>query len=177
MKKLLPVFIIILMVCPVFSATIITKSGQTLKGEVINKNDDSISVLLKIDMEDIQSIDETSDFVCPEKKVPVKPGNFEIIQGNAVPFPANISSLKRAVFKALKSHGYTILSDEPGIITYMLKKDDYDCTVRFCYCPNEYWYEYVDSTNLDANPAKNKIHRSYCRWINILEEDISDLYW
>ena len=41
----------------------------------------------------------------------------------------------------------------------------------------KYWYEYVDSTGLDADIQSNYIHRRYSRWINILEKEISEGYY
>lgn len=178
MKKIFLSLCVVLCACPPGSAaTIVTSSGQTYEGEIVNRDSSTISVLVEIDVADVVSVSNDTAFPCPVKKVPAKEGNFEVIQGSAIPAPIAVSDLRRSFYKALARHGYTVLSDEPGVITYMLKKDDFDCTVRFCYCPHEYWYEYVDSTNLDANPAKDKIHRSYRRWIGILEEDVSELYW
>lgn len=180
MKKLYGTAIFILCISVLsFSETVITKSGKTYTGKIIDENENgNISILIEINKDDIQSISEsdTAAFSRPVKKIPAKPGNFEVISGSAVPTPIDTSRLRTALYKALNKHGYKILSDEQGVITYQLWKRDFDCTVKFCYCENEYWYEYVESRNLDANPAKDKIHKNYRRWIGILEKELAFLY-
>ena len=100
-----------------------------------------------------------------------------LIQGGAVSAPIDTAKLENAFRRGLVSHGYRVLSSEPGVITYGLDNGRISLTMRFCYAPDEYWYEYVDSTGLDADIQSNYIHRRYSRWINILEKEISEGYY
>ena len=109
MKKLYGTAIFILCISVLsFSETVITKSGKTYTGKIINENENgNISILIEINKDDIQSISEsdTAVFSRPVKKIPAKPGNFEVISGSAVPTPIDTSRLRTALYKALNKHG------------------------------------------------------------------------
>jgi TolB-like protein len=113
----------------------------------------------------------------PVKKTPAKPGNFEIIPGKLISLPINRAKFKDAALEALSTLGYTVLSsDRDGVISARLKESSWWVEIRVCYWDDEYWFEYVDSLNLDANPAKDVIHRNYRRWIPNLDKNISLKY-
>lgn len=117
-------------------------------------------------------------YAAPVKKTPAKKGNFEIIQGRSVISPIDTKLMQASIIKAATNLGWIIEKNEPGIITLKLEKPRaWWVIVKVCYTADEYWYEYVDSYNLDANPAKNKIHRNYTnRWIPNLEKHIYAFY-
>ncbi|MBR1919881.1 MAG: hypothetical protein IJ831_09690 [Spirochaetales bacterium] len=108
--------------------------------------------------------------------VPATENGFEFVQGNRIYPPIDTAAFERAAISALKSRDYAIRERSEGCITYSLIRRDYDLTMRLRYNENEYWYEYVDSRNLDADPERNRIHKSYYRWIENLEKSINKEY-
>ena len=117
-------------------------------------------------------------YASPVKKTPAKEGNFEIIQGRSVISPIDTKLMQASIIKAATNLGWIIEKNEPGIITLKLEKPRaWWVIVKVCYTADEYWYEYVDSTGLDADIQSNYIHRRYSRWINILEKEISEGYY
>lgn len=117
-------------------------------------------------------------YAAPVKKTPAKEGNFEIITGARLIPPIDTKLMQASIIKAATNLGWIIEKNEPGIITLKLEKPkSWWVVIKVCYTTDEYWYEYVDSYNLDANPAKNKIHRNYTnRWIPNLEKHIYAFY-
>lgn len=118
-------------------------------------------------------------YAAPVKKTPAKEGNFEVIQGNFIAKPIDVKLMQESIVKAATNLGWIIQNNVPGETTLRLsKKNSWWVVIKVCYTENEYWYEYVDSNNLGANPAKNKIHRNYTkRWIPNLEKHISRFYY
>ena len=110
--------------------------------------------------------------VKPQKKVPAKEGNFEVIMGGMVDIPIDMERFEEAASWGARKHGWKVLGKEPGVIRLRLEKNSYWVEMNICYWEDEYWYEYQDSWNLDANPAKNKIHNGYKRWIANIEKQI-----
>ncbi len=117
-------------------------------------------------------------YAAPVKKTPAKEGNFEIITGARLIPPIDTKLMQASIIKAATNLGWIIEKNEPEIITLKLEKPRaWWVVIKVCYTTDEYWYEYVDSYNLDANPAKNKIHRNYTnRWIPNLEKHIYAFY-
>lgn len=114
----------------------------------------------------------------PVKKTPAKEGNFEIITGAKIIPPIDTKLMQQSVIKAATNLGWTIEKNAQNEITLKLEKPkSWWIIVKVCWTSNEYWYEYVDSYNLGADPAKNKIHRNYeSRWIPNLEKHIYGFY-
>lgn len=173
MKKLLVLLICFLISLSLMAESISLNDEDELSRSIANQGQNIEKEIESLPENSIGSIKSLEQYGCPTKKVPVIPGNFEVIEGNSVFPPIDTQKLETVVIKSLLSRGYKILNVSPGVITYQLWKRDYDLTMRFCYCQDEYWYEYVNSRNLNANPMKNKIHKSYYRWISIIEKDIS----
>ncbi|MBP3417487.1 MAG: hypothetical protein J6K76_08990 [Spirochaetaceae bacterium] len=114
--------------------------------------------------------------VKPQKKVPAKEGNFEVIMGEMVDIPIDMERFEEVAARGARSHGWKVLETSPGVIKLKLEKRDWWVTMNICYWEDEYWYEYQDSWNLDAKPAKDKIHRNYRRWIANIEKKIYEEY-
>ncbi len=108
--------------------------------------------------------------------IPATKNGFEVVQGKRVYPPIDTAAFKKAALAALKSRDYVIKDRSEGCITYALIRRDYDITMKLKYNEKEYWYEYVESRNLDADPKKNRIHKSYYRWIENLEKSINKEY-
>lgn len=90
--------------------------------------------------------------VKPQKKVPAKEGNFEVISGNMVDVPIDMERFLNVASRAARHHGWKILGKDSGVIRLWLEKRDWWVEMNICFWEDEYWYEYQDSWNLDANP-------------------------
>jgi TolB-like protein len=115
----------------------------------------------------------------PVKRIPVRAGNFELIQGTSrhIRAPIDMDRFRRAAIGAMNTLRYTIESDVPGSISF--KHDNGDTwwvRIKLCYWNDEYWYEYIDSYDLKADPARNRIHRNYKEWIEDLDDELEDRY-
>lgn len=181
MKRVCTIASLLLISVSLFATTFTLNDGSTITGTIQNETVDAYQVLVTIPKSSViasSNMGQTnvSSFTKPVKKTPTVPDNFEVIQGAAVSAPINMDRFAVAASNALAAHGYRIISSEPGIINYKLAKSNYSLTMRLCYAPDEYWYEYVDSYNLDANPYKDKIHKNYYKWIQILEKELAKNY-
>ena len=174
MKKTVFASVMLFVSAAMLSAVSLTLSdGSIIEGNVTGIDGDKAEVVFMLPL----SMIEDNQWQKPEKIVPPYPDSFVLIQGGAVSAPIDTAKLENAFRRGLVSHGYRVLSSEPGVITYGLDNGRISLTMRFCYAPDEYWYEYVDSTGLDADIQRNYIHRRYSRWINILEKEISEGYY
>ncbi|MDD7200870.1 MAG: hypothetical protein SPF89_03215 [Sphaerochaetaceae bacterium] len=158
---------------------LVTKQGKVLYGTVIQDQgrvvityDDGVTEEMGAD-----SVDDVSLFVPPTRKDVARKGNFEVVDGLSVSTPIDMNKFRRAMLLALSAHRWVVDEERPGELYCRLSKGaSWWVTIRICYTPSGYWYEYLDSKNLDANPVKNKIHRNYPRWIQILEREMIKLY-
>lgn len=112
----------------------------------------------------------------PVRDVNVK--NFTVILGQRITAPIDTNLMNASIAKAATNLGWTVEKSIPNEVTLKLQQNNsWWIIIKVCYTQNEYWYEYIDSKNLGANPAKNKIHRNYkSRWIPNLEKHIYAFY-
>ena len=175
MKKTVLIFLTtILLTSTLNSAAINLKNGTVLDGEIIEIGENSARAIVTIPLSLIGAADES--FEKPAKREIPSPDSFMIVQGGAVPAPINTDRLDAAIRNGLVNHGYRILASKEGVIEYRLENKKLSLDMRFCYAPDEYWYEYIDSTGLDADIHENYISNRYFRWINILEREIAEVY-
>lgn len=160
------------MLLPLAAETITFSDGYSFQAEILSSDDEYLTIKIPKD-----SLREETGTAWPEKKQTARPGNFEIIQGGSVLSPFDTAKLRAAAAKALSRHNYVFTNEEPGALTVTLRSRGRKLVLRFCYTPEEYWYEYVDSEGMDAKPEKDKIDNDYFRWIKILERDISKYYY
>ncbi|MDR1353910.1 MAG: CsgG/HfaB family protein [Treponema sp.] len=113
----------------------------------------------------------------PQKKVPARAGNFEVIQGRQIPIPIDTSKFQLAMLEGLEQRKWTVDQEGTGYILCTLRGGNWWAQIKICYWDDEYWYEYVNSNNLDANPARNRIHRNYDNWISNLESSLRRNYY
>ena len=172
MRKTLILSVLLLAALTLQAETIRLSNGMSFEGEIISRDESYVTVRIPA-----QALASGTILEKPVKKTAMVEGNFEIVQGSSILAPIDTNAIHKAALQALTGRGYIIINDSPGVITYKLEKRSYDLTMRFCYYLDEYWYEYVDSTNLDADPRKNKIHGKYFSWIKNLEKDIPSLYY
>ncbi|MDR1239917.1 MAG: CsgG/HfaB family protein [Treponema sp.] len=113
----------------------------------------------------------------PQKKVPARTGNFEVIQGSQLPIPIDTYQFQTAMLEVLEQDKWTVDQEGSGYILCTLRGRNWWVQIKICYWDDEYWYEYVNSNNLDANPARNRIHRNYDNWISNLENRLKRNYY
>ena len=112
----------------------------------------------------------------PEKKVPARNGNFEITQGKQLRVPINMDKFYAAAKTSLEKLKYEVNLEGTGYILFSVKGRNWWVQIRLCYWQDEYWYEYINSDNLGANPARDKIHKNYGDWIARLDKQLKAAY-
>lgn len=79
---------------------------------------------------------------------------------------------------ALEGRGWTVDSvkmpegEKPGEVLSMLHIRTHTITIRIIFDSKKADIEYVDSTNLDYKPKRNRIHAQANRWLQYIEKDI-----
>lgn len=126
-------------------------------------------------MQPVQRIQATA--TKPVKKKQMAPGNFEVITSASIPRPINMERFNRAATTAALTMFQVLPSDNSSVIRLRLEKRNFFVEFNICFWNDGYWYEYVDSSNLDADPVNNKIHRNYFRWIEKLDKRIEKNYF
>jgi hypothetical protein len=71
---------------------------------------------------------------------------------------------------------YQVLEDHKGALLYRYAQGSRWVQIRLCYWPDEYWFEYISSAGIDADPAADKIHRVYRRWIESADKTLGEYY-
>jgi hypothetical protein len=112
----------------------------------------------------------------PVKKTPARPGNFEIIQGASLRVPIDMTKFRAAALAMTRELGYQVLEDNPGALLYKYTRGSQWVHIRLCYWTDEYWFEYIDSDDLDADPGADRIHRVYRRWIDSADKALGEKY-
>lgn len=85
---------------------------------------------------------------------------------------ATIKDVERAIIQAGGSLGWVMKKTAEGKIQGVLTLRKHVATVLVTYNANEYSITYLDSSNLDYNPAENTIHKNYNGWIQNLNKSI-----
>jgi TolB-like protein len=113
----------------------------------------------------------------PQKKAPARTGNFELTQGKQIPIPIDTNKFKVAMIESLEQRKWTVDQEGAGYLLCTLRGGNWWVQIRICYWDDEYWYEYLNSNNLNADPARNRIHRNYDNWIANLESSLRRNYY
>jgi TolB-like protein len=113
----------------------------------------------------------------PQKKVPARAGNFEVTQGRQIPIPIDTNKFQVTMIESLEQRKWAVDQEGTGYILCTLRGGNWWVQLKICYWDDEYWYEYVNSNNLNANPAQNRIHRNYDNWISNLENSLKRNYY
>ncbi|MDR3200140.1 MAG: CsgG/HfaB family protein [Spirochaetales bacterium] len=112
----------------------------------------------------------------PVKKTPVRAGNFEVIQGNGIRAPIDMTKFHTAALAMIRKLEDQVLEDTQSAILYKHSSNNSWVHIKLCYWSDEYWFEYVTSDNLDADPGRDRIHRLYRRWIDNAEKALAEYY-
>ena len=83
-----------------------------------------------------------------------------------------MKDVERAIIQAGGSLGWVMKKTSEGKIQGVLTLRKHVATVLVTYNANEYSITYLDSSNLDYNPAENTIHKNYNGWIQNLNKSI-----
>ncbi len=78
--------------------------------------------------------------------------------------------VKTAILRAGIEREWVMTPIAPGVINGHLSQREHTVDIRITYSPTDYSITYVDSRNLKA--GNGLIHRSYNRWIQLLDHDI-----
>ncbi|MDR1626344.1 MAG: CsgG/HfaB family protein [Spirochaetia bacterium] len=113
----------------------------------------------------------------PVRKTPAKAGNFELIQGAVVSTPIDPAKFHTAALAMIRELEFEILDDKQGFVLFKHSRGSAWVHIKLCYWSDEYWYEYVASDNLDADPGRDRIHRNYRRWIENAEKEMRKFYY
>jgi hypothetical protein len=114
----------------------------------------------------------------PVKKTPAYQGNFEIIQGKQIPAPIDMAKFAPSAKTAITVLRYTIDQENEGFIIFTIgHAPGWWAQIKLCYWDDEYWYEYVDSRNLKADPERNRIHGVYPQTIEQVERQLYTAYY
>ncbi|MDR0503155.1 MAG: CsgG/HfaB family protein [Treponema sp.] len=112
----------------------------------------------------------------PVRKIPASRGNFEVIQGTRLRIPIDMDKFYKAAVESLNVLSYSIDATGTGFILFTIKGGNWWCQIKLCYWTDEYWLEYINSHNLGADPARNKIHNNYLGWIERVQRQIGSRY-
>ena len=147
-----------------------TELGDILYGDVIVKDgqvtvDDHKGLMKTFAREAVEVFPSISS---PKPKQVAMQGNFEIVQGAVIFPPIDMNKFRSSMRYALSIHRWVVTEEKPGELYCRLSKGaSWSVTIRICYTPTGYWYEYLDSEHLDRN---------YRRWIDILEREMIKIY-
>jgi len=103
-----------------------------------------------------------------------------IVDPSGIPVPwskdreATSDEIGRAIVKACGARGWSCRIEKPGSIRAVLHVRRHMAESRIAYDTKTYSITYVDSRELDYDPATRKIHRKYNGWINNLIADINE---
>lgn len=112
-----------------------------------------------------------------QRKKPMKEYNFEVISGKHLPLPLQEDIMRDAIIYAAKDLGYhPLTTEDPNKILLFKTNGSWWIKIQVCFWEYDYWFEYVDSFKLKADPVRNKIHRNYYRWIQNLDSRIAVFY-
>lgn len=81
--------------------------------------------------------------------------------------PTGLSSkqVEKNIVKALTQKGWQIKANNNGIILAEILVRTHTARIQIDFDASHYSINYIDSTNLKYNEAKNTIHRNYNNWI------------
>jgi len=93
----------------------------------------------------------------------------------AVPAGMKIETVEREIKRALIGRGWTITSEQDGMIDSALNVRAHSARVRISYDSSRVALNYVSSDNLayEEKRGERYIHKNYASWINNVMSDLS----
>lgn len=81
-------------------------------------------------------------------------------------------AVKKAILVAGNKRGWIMKPVAKGLIMATLNVRTHQAVVDITYTDKSYSIQYKDSSNLDYDAGKKKIHRNYNGWIKNLDQQI-----
>lgn len=89
---------------------------------------------------------------------------------------ADLDQVTQAILEAGKERKFRMEVIAPGHIEAVYAKRNVKAVMDIKYTTENFSITYLDSSNLNYNRAKNTISGHYNKWVNILKDDISNIY-
>jgi len=85
------------------------------------------------------------------------------------------TATRTAIVNGAQKRGWLVKKEVPGCITLELsiRAGKHIVTVNVPYDESSFSIKYVDSVNMDYNPATGEIRQKYIQWVRNLKQEIS----
>ena len=80
--------------------------------------------------------------------------------------------MKKAIVRAATRRRWSAVELKPGTIHCTLLNRTHEVQVDVVYTENNFTIRYVNSQDMDYDPAKRTINRKYNQWVRNLEKEI-----
>lgn len=88
--------------------------------------------------------------------------------------PVEVKSMREAILKGGANRGWMMKSEKEGCLTLVLnvRGGKHVVVVDVPYTAEEFSVRYVESVNMDYEPATGAIRGKYIQWVRNLKQDI-----
>ena len=88
--------------------------------------------------------------------------------------PVEVKSMREAILKGGANRGWMMRSEKTGCVTLVLnvRGGKHSVVVDVLYTGDEFSVKYVESSNMDYEPATGAIRGKYIQWVRNLKQDI-----
>ena len=88
--------------------------------------------------------------------------------------PVEVKSMREAILKGGANRGWMMRSEKTGCVTLVLnvRGGKHSVVVDVLYTGDEFSVKYVESVNMDYEPATGAIRGKYIQWVRNLKQDI-----
>ena len=88
--------------------------------------------------------------------------------------PVEVKSMREAILKGGANRGWMMKSEKEGCLTLVLnvRGGKHVVVVDVPYTAEEFSVRYVESVNMDYEPATGAIRGKYVQWVRNLKQDI-----
>lgn len=94
--------------------------------------------------------------------------------GTLVNAPLSIEDVRKAIEVACLGRTWLPKEIKPGLIqARLVVRGKHTVIVEIPYSAETYSINYKDSSNMEYNPEKGKIHPNYNKWVSLLQTDIN----
>lgn len=88
--------------------------------------------------------------------------------------PVEVKAMREAILKGGTNRGWVMRSEKAGCVTLVLnvRGGKHSVVVDVLYTGDEFSVKYVESVNMDYEPATGNIRGKYVQWVRNLKQDI-----
>ena len=88
--------------------------------------------------------------------------------------PVEVKAMREAILKGGANRGWMMRSEKTGCVTLVLnvRGGKHSVVVDVLYTGDEFSVKYVESSNMDYEPATGAIRGKYIQWVRNLKQDI-----